>query len=165
MTTSLDLDSLDPELAEQVRAQLAERQAKIVVGDDGIADFSKKRPNPKFRVDDDLFEGARALPAGVALEFVELADRWQGTDSKDALGLLSQLFELVLLPESHTRFTARLHDKDNPIDIDQVGDIIIFLLEKYGFSPTEPSSSSSPGSENPDDGKNSTGDVLSGVST
>jgi hypothetical protein len=50
----------------------------------------------------------------------------------------------------------RLGDLENPIELEQASEVMIWLLEKYGLRPTQPSSNSADGSGNPASGTNST---------
>jgi hypothetical protein len=72
------------------------------------------------------------------------------------VALLKQALKFVLLPESYERFSARLKDRHNPIDDDQLADVVLWLLEQYGLRPTAPSQPSSDGSPSPESGTSST---------
>lgn len=122
-----------------------------------MKDFSKKRNDIVFRVDDDVFQAARGVPAEVLLDF---ATEFSGMDTSatvdQQLKAFRSMLEVVLLPESLERFTARMRDRANPIEIDQVEDIVTWLMEQYGLRPTEPSSSSPAGLSSPAPGTTST---------
>jgi hypothetical protein len=123
----------------------------------GPKDFTRKRKRLTFTIDDDTFEAAPVLPADVFAQFVTLYnDRVQVDTMVEQLGMLKQALELALLHESWQRFSARLADKHNPIDDDQLSDVIMWLLEEYGLRPTQPSPSSSDGSASPESGTPST---------
>ncbi|MFH8805240.1 hypothetical protein ACH4F6_37820 [Streptomyces sp. NPDC017936] len=110
-----------------------------------IRDFSKKRKDITFRVDDDIFHAARGVPAEVLLDFAsEFAGMETSATVDQQLGAFRSMLEVVLLPESLKRFQERMRDRANPIEIDQVEDIVTWLMEQYGLRPTElPSSSPS----------------------
>lgn len=123
----------------------------------GPKDFTRKRKRLTFTIDDDTFEAASVLPADVFAQFVTLYnDRVQVDTMVEQIGMLKQALELALLPESWQRFAARLADKTNPIDDDQLSDVIMWLLEEYGLRPTQPSPPSSDGSASPASGTPST---------
>ena len=124
--------------------------------DDQIPDFSRPARRVRFRIDTDVFEGPRELPADHALAFIAKAERWQAVDPEDARAMLPELFAEVLLPESLERFRARLVDQANPISLGQLPRVVAWLFEVYGDRPTVPSSDSSTGSGSPDDGTSST---------
>jgi hypothetical protein len=130
-----------------------------------MRDFTKKRQDISFRVDDDIFHAARGVPAEVLLDFAAKFSGMETTASvADQLQAFRAMLDVVLLPESLERFNARMRDRENPIEIDQVEDIVSWLMEQYGLRPTEPSSPSPSGSPGPDSGITSTattpGEVL-----
>lgn len=111
-----------------------------------IRDFTKKRNDISFRVDDDLFHAARGVPADVLMDFAtEFSGMSLSTPVDQQLKAFRSVLELVLLPESLERFNKRLRDRENPIEIDQVEQIITWLMEQYGLRPTEQPSSSPSG--------------------
>lgn len=108
-----------------------------------IKDFTRKRSRILFRIDDDLFEASPALPAETLYEF---SLRFSDLDkTEDRLSALVEVLEMTLLPESCTIFRTRLKDPERPIELDQLNDVLVWLLEQYGARPTMLSSSSSPG--------------------
>lgn len=122
-----------------------------------VRNFTKQRTRLVFNIDDDLFEAASVLPGDVFAEFVT---RYNGTGADQTYqqqhDQLKQALELALLPESYKRFSERLQDKSNPIDDDQLSEVILWLLEAYGMRPTRPSQPSSDGSPAQESGMSST---------
>ena len=120
-------------------------------------DFSRPRERITFTIDGETFEAAPVLPGDVYAEFVT---RYNGTADTETYqqqhDLLKSALELALLPESWQRFADRLKDKANPIDDDQMADVILWLLEAYGLRPTQPSQPSSDGPTSPEHGTSST---------
>lgn len=120
-------------------------------------DFSRKRTRLTFTVDGEEFEAAPALPGDIYAEFVT---RYNGTAATDTYqqqhDLMKSALELVLLPDSYSRFADRLKDRANPIDDDQMADVVLYLLEAYGLRPTQPSQLSSDGPPSPESGTSST---------
>ncbi len=112
-----------------------------------IKDFSKKRKELVFRIDDDLFHATPVIPAETMIEFAESMTSADPTKMapKDMIGALRRVIEMVLLPESLTLFTSRMKDPANPIDMEQLDDIVTWLFEEYGMRPTTESPSSSAG--------------------
>jgi hypothetical protein len=110
-----------------------------------IRDFSKKRKKLVFRVDDDEFEAASAIPAEVMIQFAEritTADPSKMTP-KEQVAIFRDMLEMVLLPESMAVMRQRMADARNPVDMQQLDEIIQWLFEEYGMRPTvDPSSSS-----------------------
>lgn len=112
-----------------------------------IKDFSKIRKRIQFQVDEDIFEAAPAVPAEILMDF---AGQFAGTDPEkvsveEQLTIFMSVLDLVLLPESLKRFRDRMRDRERPIEIDQVEQIISWLFEEYGLRPTQLPSDSSDG--------------------
>ncbi|MGY5627463.1 hypothetical protein ACW7N6_38490 [Streptomyces sp. UC1A3] len=111
-----------------------------------MRDFSKKRKDITFRVDDDVFEASRGVPADVLLDFAtEFSDIATTATIDQQLKAFRSMLDVVLLPESLKRFNERMRDRANPIEIDQVEEIVTWLMEQYGLRPTEAPSSSPDG--------------------
>lgn len=122
-----------------------------------IRDFTKKRDDVTFRIDDDVFHAARGVPAEVLMDFAtQFSGMSLATPVDEQLKAFRGVFELVLLPKSLQRFTARMRDRENPIEIDQCEQVITWLMEQYGLRPTELPSSSLDGPQSPATGTTST---------
>ncbi len=120
-------------------------------------DFTKKRKRLDFQIDDDTFEAASVLPGDVFAEFVSVYNSTVDSETyQQQHDMLKHALELALLPDSWKRFDERLRDKANPIDDDQMSDVILWLLEEYGMRPTQPSRPSSDGPASPESGTSST---------
>lgn len=131
----------------------------------GVKDFSKKRKDIAFRVDGDLFHAARGVPAEVLLDFAsEFAGMETSATVDQQLKAFRSMLEVVLLPESLERFSARMRDRADPIEIDQVEEIVTWLMEQYGLRPTEAPSSSPDGRSVPGPGTSLTGSTPGEVS-
>jgi hypothetical protein len=131
-----------------------------------IKDFSKSRKRLQFRIDGDVFEAAPAVPAEVMISFAEkftMADPTKMTVAQQ-VGIFREVLEIVLLPDSMQRMKSRMSDAANPVDIEQLDQIIQWLFEEYGMRPTTESVSSSNGGSPPAPGITSTeiiqGEVL-----
>lgn len=133
-----------------------------------VRDFSRPRPRILFTIDGDTFEAAPAIPAETLVrftnQFADLAPAGSGS-SGDQFGAITSVLRFVLLPESLERLSSRLSDLANPVDMDQLGDIVMWLLEQYGLRPTQPSSNSSAGPGSPVSGTSLTGSTPDAVST
>jgi hypothetical protein len=120
-------------------------------------DFSRKRKRLDFAIDGETFEAAPGLPGDIYAEFVTLYTRTGDVETyQQQHDLMKSALELALLPESYNRFVARLKDKAEPIDDDQMADVVLWLLEEYGMRPTQPSQPSSDGPASPESGTSST---------
>lgn len=119
---------------------------------EGMKDFTRKRSPVTFRIDNDLFEAAAALPGETLVQFAKRFSDVGGTADTDRLNVILDALSMVLLPESAARFTKRFSDLENPIELDQASDVIVWLLERYGLRPTQPSSSSATGPQSLESG-------------
>lgn len=131
-----------------------------------IKDFSKARKRLVFRIDEDVFEAAAAIPAEVMIQF---AERFTSADPtsmspKEQVGIFREMLEIVLLPESMAVMRKRMADPRNPVDMGQLDEIITWLFEEYGLRPTQESSSSSGGVSPPGPGTTLTGSTPGEVS-
>lgn len=98
--------------------------------------------DPKqFRVNDDIFDAAPQLPLGL----LSMVPKFKtiGAAPEAAKDTLLEFFDEILLDGSAARFRARVDDKKKPIGMQQMMNIIEWLLEEYGLRPTQPSSDSS----------------------
>lgn len=121
-----------------------------------VRDFTRKRKRLTFRIDDDVFEAATALPGKTLAAF---AVRFAGIEKipvAQQLDVFAEALGMVLLPESNARFQKRLDDLNNPIELEQASDVVTWLMEEYGHRPTQPSSPSSTGQPSPASGTSST---------
>ena len=121
-----------------------------------VKDFTRKRKRIIFRIDNDVFEAATALPGKTLAAFATRFADIDKTPIAQQLNVFADALGLVLLPESNARFQKRLDDLTNPIELEQASDVIVWLMEQYGLRPTEPSSPSSPGLPSPASGTSST---------
>lgn len=121
-----------------------------------IRDFSRKRERLVFRIDDDEFEAAKALPGKTLARFAKRFADIEKTPFDEQLNVFADALGMVLLPDSNALFQKRLDDLTNPIELEQASDVIQWLLEHYGLRPTEPSSDSSTGPVSPAPGTSST---------
>lgn len=141
--------------------------------DTDVKDFSAPPRKVTFNIDHsetagggpDRFDGVQDLPALLLVEFVGTLDQINDTDMAQQPDLFKSIFELVLAEDSATRFIARMGDKNDPISLTQIMDIMPWVMEQYGMRPTQPSSDSSSGSESQDGGTNSTDSAPLPVST
>ena len=131
-----------------------------------IKDFTRKRDRVLFRIDDDVFEAAPALPAETLSEFAaQFGTVGESESAHERFQVMTSALELVLLPDSYTRFRERLRDRAQPIEIDQLSDCLVWLLEQYGLRPTQPSYSLSDGLPDPASGTSSMDAAQPTVST
>lgn len=114
-----------------------------------IKDFSKKRKDLVFKIDDDVFHATPVIPAETMIQFAESMTSADPTKMSPAemVRALRRVVEMVLLPDSLALFTKRMADPLNPIDMEQLDEVVTWLFEEYGMRPTsEPPSSLAGGS-------------------
>lgn len=121
-----------------------------------IKDFTRKRERLVFRIDDDTFEAATAIPGDMLTEFATRYADIGSAPVEQQLAVMKDALSLVLLPESHAQFTKRLSDLEHPIELEQTVEVVQWLMEVYGNRPTQPSSPSASGQPSPESGTNST---------
>ena len=122
-----------------------------------MKDFSRDRARLEFTIDGDHFEAASALPAQTLMDFAAKFDKIDEQSGPDQIDSMMSILEAILLPESYPRFTARMADKERPIELAQVNEVVEWVMAEHGLRPTEQSGDSSSGSASPDDGTKSTG--------
>ena len=121
-----------------------------------IKDFTRARKRLRFRIDEDIFEAAPALPGKTLTAFAtRFADIEKAAVDRQ-LDIFTDALSLVLLPESNARFQKRLEDLERPIELEQASDVVTWLMGEYGHRPTEPSSTSPSGPPSPASGTSST---------
>jgi hypothetical protein len=131
-----------------------------------IKDFSRDREDVKFKIDGDVFEAKKAIPAKVLMNFAKkFSDMDSGASVEQQLEAFEGVLTLVLVPRSLELFQSRMADDDNPIDVEQVEEIITWLFERYGMRPTQLPAPSSDGPPSPESGTSSTGTTPAVVST
>lgn len=111
-----------------------------------MRDFTRQPRVIEFKIDGDVFRCHPRLPAQVLMDFAVKADK-MGDNPTGEQGIQAMLdvLEATLLPENFHRFQGRMKDPDNPIELDQVSEIVPWIMESYGLRPTAPSEDSSGG--------------------
>lgn len=136
-----------------------------------MKDFTRQARVVQFTMDDDTFRGKPHLAAQTMIDFTlkvgeveeESATAQQGFDT------MMECLEMVLMPDSYKLFRSRMKDPGPavsgdaasapdfvPIELDQVTEILDYVMGEYGLRPTKPSEDSSPGPSSPESGTNST---------
>jgi hypothetical protein len=125
-----------------------------------VRDFSVGDHPIPFRIGKDVFY-ARANVAtdymiAASATFVALGDDAPLDKYIDAV---KEMMKEVLVPESVEPFIKGLSDRDKPIGLQQINQIVPWLMETYTGRPTEAPDSSSNGQPSPESGTSSTGDT------
>lgn len=106
---------------------------------------AKKREPVTFDLDGDTFECVRKMPMSLTRKISKLTDV-ESSNVNSKLDLFMEILEGLMLDSSYELFNRRLSDKTNPIDVEELSDIIEWLIEVYTGRPLEQSSDSVPGS-------------------
>lgn len=109
-------------------------------------DFTKAKKQVTFRIDVDVFEAPGVLPIPTMQELAGTADKLKSDmSSSETLSQVIGIFDVILLDASAARLKERISSKEQPVDLEQLMEIMLWLLEVYGLRPTQPSSDSSAG--------------------
>jgi len=112
-------------------------------------DFTKKRREIFFTIDEERFDCRKALGAAdlqqAMLKFKSARSDDEDVTAENVLAKISAALELLLLPDAHARFMAAVLDRDRlePIDLPQLTEIFQWLIEQYTVRPTQALSESS----------------------
>jgi hypothetical protein len=148
--------------------------APLQVDDQGVRDFTMRRPPVVFRIDDDVFHAPnviapvklRALAAAAgSIDMSTLTEQSGDDEFRALIARLGSLFATLIggkdgklfadrmasegLKAGDEREDGTLVEQDDPLPIDlisQVIPVLWFLLESYGMRPTVPPSPSPTGS-------------------
>lgn len=94
----------------------------------------------RFRIDGEDFYAAAVIPADV---WGDLAQFAATQDSKARVEAIGSFMDSVLLPESRDRLAERMKSTEEPMSLDEVADVLTYLVQEvYGKRPTGPSSAS-----------------------
>lgn len=122
-----------------------------------MKDFSRERPAIEFKIDDDVFTAVSAIPADTMIGF---STRFEGVGenptSADGVKIMTEMLQTILTSQSYDLFKARMSDPLRPIDMNQLNEVMEWVLGELGMRPTEPSESSSDGQPSPESGTSST---------
>lgn len=115
--------------------------------------FTVAREPIELEIGGEEFTAPAVLPAVVLGEILDQQAALsnfdpQAPDRLEAmLKVLATIFDLILVPESASRFRDRLYSRDNPFDLTrEVLPVVYALIEEYTDRPTQLSPSSSNGS-------------------
>jgi hypothetical protein len=113
-----------------------------------------------FKVDDAEVRAYPPSPGQLAMMFTSMGD--YSTDPKKIAGVID--FILGLLDEDSSQLLgARLMDRRDPFELDQLTAIMEWLVEEWSARPTQPSPASTPSRSST--GRRSTGSVHKMAST
>lgn len=101
--------------------------------------FETRREPVLFQIDDDTFMCVREIPAGALIDLLKAHTDLQGTTDRGRMvDLIMQIMEELMLPSAYAKFVDRMRDKENPIGLRTIVDVMKWLLgEAYGLRPTQ----------------------------
>lgn len=76
-----------------------------------------------------------AIQGKVLLDLV--AKSGDSENAAVAASVINTFFNTVLVPESYDRFNALATDPDKIVDVEQLGEIVGWLVEQYADRPTQ----------------------------
>lgn len=122
-----------------------------------MKDFTRQPRVIEFQIDDDVFRCHPRLPAQVLMDFAIKSDQMgDNPTGEQGMQAMIDVLQATLMPDHYTRFRERMRDAANPIEMDQISEIVPWIMEQYGLRPTEPSNSSLDGPSSQAPGTSST---------
>lgn len=120
-----------------------------------MKDFgSKYHGEPReFAIEGQTYRIAAVLPAGALRDLTRLARLADTIDANnpntaDTTSLvvgLGDFMDEVMFPESAVRFAKAIRDPERPIGMEQINDVLRWMVEEYSARPTQPLSPSPTG--------------------
>lgn len=130
-----------------------------------MKDFSRERPAIEFKIDDDVFTAVSAIPADTMIAFsTKFEGAGENPTSADGVAIMSEMLQTVLTSKSYDLFKTRMSDPLKPIDMNQLNEVMEWVLGELGMRPTESPSPSSTGQSSPESGTSSTANTQDVVS-
>jgi hypothetical protein len=105
-----------------------------------IKDFTLPAKPKHFKIGSRMFIAVEQIPLGLMEDLVDLAST---VGAKKNLDAMFKFFDAILVDDSATLMREGLHDKVEPIGAPHIIPLMHWLMEEYGFRPTEPSETSS----------------------
>jgi len=102
--------------------------------DFGTGDQDKPVEELHFSLHGEDFQCKPKIQGKVLLDLIARSNAQE--NPAEAAKLISEFFGIVLLKESFERFTALTLSEDKIIDVEQLSDIVAWLVEEYAKRPT-----------------------------
>lgn len=116
-------------------------------GQTEIKDFSRPLAPHPFRVNDDIFAVIPQIPLGLVADVMKAVKGARTEDGQPDLEGMLGIYDILLVDECVPRWRERMNSKTEPIGHEQLLEVTNWALEKYGLRPTQPSETSSTGSD------------------
>jgi hypothetical protein len=108
-----------------------------------MKDFTKKREPVWFRINGVDLRAKPAVGMATVQRVMTVNESLKSGTEADKLSKLAELFGLLLHSGSVDAFNTVMADEDDPVDTDQLTDMLNYVMEKQGLRPTQPSTESS----------------------
>ncbi len=95
-----------------------------------------------FKIYDETFECFPEMQGKTLLEFIQLT---QSEDTTDSAFAMEMFFLKVLKPESAARFDALAKDPERIVSVQTLAELVGWIMEQYSNRPNEGSEQSSTG--------------------
>ena len=108
-----------------------------------MRDFSKPREEIWFKINGVKLRAKPAIGMATAQRVMRLRDEMKNVTDDGKLSKMNELFTLLLHSASVVDFANVVGDEDDPVDPEQLSDMINYIMERQGLRPTQPSTESS----------------------
>jgi hypothetical protein len=108
--------------------------------DFGAGDQDKPAEPLSFKLHGEDFACKPKMQGIVLLDLVSKSSAQDNPG--EAAAIINKFFELVLIAESYERFDALVQSDDRIVDVEQLSDIVGWLVEQYSDRPTQPPAAS-----------------------
>lgn len=110
-----------------------------------VKDFSRQRKRIVIRLDGQEYDARPAIGLPT-LQRVQAIQRKYKDPALDKTDMFAEMFEVLLKTEDAARFLVKLQDEDEPVDVDQLQEMVAYVMERNGGRPTGESLASANGS-------------------
>jgi hypothetical protein len=119
----------------------------------GVKRFGIKKKEPiEFYIGDNLYIAVPKVPAQTMIDLLGSNEELRNVDGRRGAAqfeLAMNMFETILFDESYELLREKMKDKEDPVDIKDLTDVMQWLIgEAYGLRPTQEPSRSGEPSEN-----------------
>jgi hypothetical protein len=104
--------------------------------DFGSGDQDKPAQPISFKLHGEEFSCKPKMQGKVLLDLVAKSSAQDNPG--EAAAIINKFFQLVLAADSHTRFEALVESDDKIVEVEQLSEIVAWLVEQYTDRPTQP---------------------------
>jgi hypothetical protein len=112
--------------------------------------FTKKREPIWFEINGVELRAKPAVGIATAQQAMNVKDELNKATGGEQLGKIVEMFGMLLHSSSKEAFAAVVSDEDEPVDPEQLVDMLHYVMERQGLRPTQQYSESS---ESPPNGQ------------